>query len=284
MIRQSLLRLLLAAASIFLAVQLFRLVLIPGIEAVFHPSGFMTIAIRRSGILAFALLGYWLHVRHVEKRPAIELKLRPAGIGLAAVAGMAMISVTLIALFAAGVYEVVLFRGPRIELLGVASVILVAAMLEELVFRGVLFRILEDALGTTWALWLQAGIFAALHLANAESSPSELATTLVSGTLIGALWTLLFVATRNLWIVAAHHAAWNFTILLAGVPLSGLLNWRSMAPIESRYDGPQWLTGGVFGPEDSLITMVVVSLVVVALVVWTRRTGRYLPPPSLRAA
>lgn len=278
---RALLKLFLAAIAILASVQLFRLLLLPAIEAVFAPGELITAALRRCGIFSFALLGYWGYVRFHEKRAATELRFAPVGILLAAVAGCLMISITLAALFASGNYVMTAWRGPQFGLLGVACVIGIAAMIEEIVYRGVLFRLLEEAWGTTVALWLQAFIFAIQHLANAESSVSESITTVISVTLIGALWTLMYVATRNLWIVAAHHAAWNFTILLAGVPLSGLLGWSAQAPMESRYNGPQWLTGGVFGPEDSVITILVASAAVVILVRWSRRHDRYRMFPAL---
>jgi uncharacterized protein len=277
-----LLKLFLASIAILASVQLFRLLLLPAIVAVFGPGELLTAAFRRSGIFSFVLLGYWSYVHFYEKRAATELRLSSAGILLGAVAGCLMISITLAALFATGNYVMTAWRGPQFALLGVACVIAIAAMIEEIFFRGVLFRLLEEAWGTTIALWLQAFVFAILHLANADASVSESITTVISVTLIGALWTLMFVATRNLWTVAAHHAAWNFTILLTGVPLSGLLDWSALAPMESHYNGPQWLTGGVFGPEDSVITLFVVVAGLVILVHWSRSRNRYrmFPAPA----
>ncbi|MBK7147209.1 MAG: CPBP family intramembrane metalloprotease [Xanthomonadales bacterium] len=91
--------------------------------------------------------------------------------------------------------------------------------------------ILERAWGTLPAMWLQSLVFSAMHLANAEDRAStvELLTTAVSGVLLGALWTMVYVYAQ-LRVVTAHHAAWNFTIILAGVPLSGLEDWRQLAP------------------------------------------------------
>ena len=107
---------------------------------------------------------------------------------------------------------------------------------------------LERAWGTELALPVQAVVFALLHLANVEQSGiGAVMTMLVSVSLLGLLWAGLFVLGRNLWVVAANHAAWNFTILLSGVPLSGIEDWRALAPLESRYAGPDWLTGGMFG-------------------------------------
>ena len=103
---------------------------------------------------------------------------------------------------------------------------------------------------------------------------------LVSVTLLGLLWGGLFVLARNLWVVAANHAAWNFTILLSGVPLSGIEDWRALAPIESRYAGPDWLTGGMFGPESSLLVMVSLAVAVVLLLRAARRRGAFLSPAA----
>ena len=75
--------------------------------------------------------------------------------------------------------------------------------------------------------------------------------------------------------VAAHHAAWNYAILLTGLPLSGLDDWREAAPIASVAQGPDWLTGGAFGPETAIPTMLLVAAAVVVLFRLARRRGRY---------
>jgi hypothetical protein len=78
---------------------------------------------------------------------------------------------------------------------------------------------------------------------------------------------MVFVVSRNLWVAAANHATWNFTIVLTGVPLSGLEDWLRLAPFASVYRGPDWLTGGQFGPEASVVTMVLLTAAAVAM--WT---------------
>jgi membrane protease YdiL (CAAX protease family) len=111
--------------------------------------------------------------------------------------------------------EQVLFRGASLALLGVAALIGIAALLEELVYRCLMFRVVEQAWGTTLALVVQAVVFALQHLGNvAHGGISDVVTMLVSVTLAGLLWAVVFVLARNLWVVAANHAAWNFTIQL----------------------------------------------------------------------
>jgi hypothetical protein len=122
-------------------------------------------------------------------------------------------------------------------------------------------------------------LFALQHLENiAHGGAIDVATMLVSVTLGGLLWAAVFILTRNLWATVANHAAWNFTILLSGVPLSGIEDWRALAPLESRYAGPDWLTGGMFGPESSLLVIATMSVAVVLLLRIASRRGAFLAP------
>ena len=262
-----LLKLLVAFALLFAAVQGFRLLLLPALQTLFTADAALTSLIRRCGILACALFAYWAYVRGFEKRPVGELRPAPLAITAGALFGAVSIALCMLVLFALGAYVATAYRGWQGGLAGVAALILIAALLEEIAYRGLLFGILERTWGTLPAMWLQSLVFSAMHLANAEDRAStvELLTTAVSGVLLGALWTMVYVYTRNLWVVTAHHAAWNFTIILAGVPLSGLEDWRPLAPLASEYRGSHWLTGGVFGPEDSLLTMSLVAACVIAM-------------------
>lgn len=273
--------LLLGAVAIMGAVLLFRQGLLPLIDAVFQPRAEWLSAFRRVGILLVAVTAYWLYVRWHEKRKATELRLQPLRLMLGGIGGAAMVGLPIAVLFAAGAYELVLFRGFSPALLGVAGVIGIAAVLEELIYRCLLFRVLERAWGTGVALAVQAVVFALMHLGNVENGGAgDVMAMLVSVTLLGLLWAGLFVLTRNLWVVAAHHAAWNFTILLSGLPLSGMEDWRALAPIESRYAGPDWLTGGMFGPESSLLVMVSVAVAALLLLRAARRRGAFLSPAT----
>lgn len=272
--------LLLGALAIMGAVLLFRQGLLPLIDAIFQPGTEWLSAFRRVGILLVAVTAYWLYVRWHEKREATELRLQPLRLVLGGVSGAALVGLPIAVLFALGAYELVLFRGFSPALLGAAGTIGIAAVLEELVYRCLLFRVLERAWGTGVALAIQAVVFALLHLANVEQGGAgDVMAMLVSVTLLGLLWAGLFVLTRNLWVVAANHAAWNFTILLSGLPLSGMEDWRALAPIESRYVGPNWLTGGMFGPESSLLVIVSIAIAVLLLRA-ARRRGAFLSPAA----
>ncbi len=256
----------LGAAAILGAMLVFRQGLLPLIDAVFQPRAEWLSVVRRAGILLVSVAAYWAYVRWHEKRAATELRLQPLRLMLGGAAGAVLVGLPIALLFATGAYELVRFRGFSPALLGVAGVIAIAAVLEELLYRCLLFRVIERTWGTAVALAIQAVVFALMHLANVEhGSVRDVAAMFVSVTLLGLLWAGLFVLTRNLWVLAANHAAWNFTILLSGVPLSGMADWRALAPIESRYAGPDWLTGGMFGPESSLLVMASIAVAVTLL-------------------
>jgi membrane protease YdiL (CAAX protease family) len=260
---------------------IFRKGLLPLIDAAFHPGPEWLSVFRRVGILLTAVGGYWAFVHWHEKRGAHELRLRPIHLLLGGASGAAMVALPMAMLFASGAYERVLFRGWSPALLGVAALIGIAAILEELTYRCLLFRILERTWGTKWALAVQAVVFALQHLENVERGGiRDVVTMLMAVTLTGLLWAAVFTLARNLWVVAAHHAAWNFTILLSGLPLSGIEDWRKLAPLESRYAGPDWLTGGMFGPESSLLVIASTTVAVVLLLRAARRRGAFFVPAA----
>jgi membrane protease YdiL (CAAX protease family) len=271
--------LLLGGLAILGPIVLFRQGLLPFVDMIFEPGPGALSAIRRAGILLAAIGGYFAYVRWHEKRPATELRPRPIPLLLGGAGGALLVAIPIALLFALGAYELVLARPLSPALLGVAVLIGIAATLEELLYRCLLFRVLERAWGTAVALALQAVVFAVGHLENLENGPTgEVAVMLFSVALVGLLWAAVFVLTRNLWAAAAHHAAWNLTILLSGVPLSGIEDWRALAPLETRYAGADWLTGGLFGPESSLLVIATTTAAVVVLLRVSRRRGAFREP------
>jgi membrane protease YdiL (CAAX protease family) len=250
---------------------------VPLVDTLFHPEPDVLSVVRRTCIFLAVIAGYGAYVHWYEKRDATELRLRLGPVLLGVASGAALIALPIATLFAFGAYELVLFRGVSSSLLGVAGLLVIAATLEELTFRCLLFRVVERHWGTGVALAVQAVLFALQHLENiAHGGAIDVATMLVSVTLGGLLWAAVFMLTRNLWATVANHAAWNFTILLSGVPLSGIEDWRALAPLESRYAGPDWLTGGMFGPDSSLLVIASMLITVVLLLRMASQRGAFI--------
>lgn len=261
------LKLCVAAACLIAAVAAYRFLLHPLIESAFSLGEHASSIVRRVNIFAAVVLSYWAFVRVYERRAVQELALRWRWTALAAVAGALSIGVTILALYATGHYQLLSFRGFD-QVSGVFATIWIAAVMEEVAFRGILFRILEEGIGTRAALIGSAGIFSAAHVTNNGAHW----VTVFSVALAGLMWGAVFIVSRNLWVAAAHHCCWNATIFMVGVPLSGE-DWRAQAPFETVGHGSILWTGGAFGPEDSLINLFVSLAICAALWRLALRTG-----------
>jgi uncharacterized protein len=149
------------------------------------------------------------------------------------------------------------------------------AFAEEAVFRGYPFQALVAWIGAAPATLLSSGLFALVHARN----PNVSTPGLVNIFLAGVLLAVALLRTRSLWFVGALHLAWNWTMaVLVALPVSGL---DMFAPplYRARIDGPQWWTGGAFGPEGGLAGTIGI-MVALALVL---RTPRLEPDDEMRA-
>ena len=187
-------------------------------------------------------------LRQLEKRSISELSLPGAPLELGAGAGLGLL---LVALYVAGVallgrYEV---AGTQVGVAfsSVLPAMLVVAVAEELLLRGLLFRRLEQAWGSAAALALSSLLFGLMHLANPNAT---LWTSISLGAGIGLLFGAAFMLTRRLWLPIGLHFGWNFAQAgLLGVPMSG---FEPKAWLQTRLSGPEWLTGGGFGAEGAV--------------------------------
>jgi membrane protease YdiL (CAAX protease family) len=129
-------------------------------------------------------------------------------------------------------------------LLQVTALLLPAALLEELLMRGYPFAVLKDSLGSLGALIVTSVIFAALHWRNPGVSARALLSVALAGVFLG---TVLLV-TGSLYAAWATHFAWNWVMAallhtsVSGLPF-GAPGWRLVDA------GPDWATGGSWGPE-----------------------------------
>jgi membrane protease YdiL (CAAX protease family) len=148
-----------------------------------------------------------------------------------------------------------------------------AAVGEEIVFRGVVYRRLEERLGTTIALVVSAAAFGLVHAGNPGANwASTLAIALESGVLLG----LAYAATRSLWLPIGLHFGWNFTE--GGIFGAAVSGGQNSGLINAHLVGPPLITGGAFGPEASLAAVVVSLSASIALAWYVVHTGRWCPP------
>jgi membrane protease YdiL (CAAX protease family) len=132
---------------------------------------------------------------------------------------------------------------------------LAVACIEEVLIRGLLFRLVEECLGSWWALAISAVLFGLAHLSNDNATwVAALGLSLQAGVLLGAA----FMFSRSLWLPIGIHWAWNG--IQAGV-FGGALSGTTVRAIYSISPaGPAYLSGGTFGIEGSLISTVLCAI------------------------
>lgn len=233
-------------------------------------------------MIALGLGAYRLFVKLLEKRQPGEVA-RPFAkeLSLGVFLGLGVVFAIAGVLALGGVFRVVGFSSWRAALipLGAAAT---AAVMEELILRGLLFRILEERLGSWLALSLTALLFGALHASNPGATAwSTLAVALSGGVTLGAA----FILTRRLWLAMGIHFGVNAAQgAILGIPVSGreTLGW-----LRSELAGHPLWTGGSFGLEGSLVTLLLGALLggVFLMLAWrggrNRRMSLFKRTPAL---
>ena len=204
-----------------------------------------------------------------DLRSSGAAKLVSLGLGLGVL--IFVVSVAIAAVI--GIYRIV-GQGDASGLLpALLSAALFPAFNEEILFRGILFRWIEEFGGSWVALLITSVFFGAAHLFNPNASPiAAFGIALEAGLLLGAAYML----TRSLWLPIGIHAAWNFTqgevfdIPVSGTSVHGL--------VDAQLVGPPLLTGNGFGLEASVITIVVATLAGLWMLMRAIRAGELVQP------
>lgn len=222
-------------------------------------------------VMCAAYSGY---VRLVERRRTVELARGRAfiefALGLLMGAVLFVATASILGLF--GVWQI---DGTNAwtAMVYPLSIALGAAFFEEIFFRGILFRIAEESLGSWLAIALSAAVFGLVHGLNpAASAISILAIGLESGVLLAAA----YMYSRRLWLPIGLHFAWNFTE--SGVFGASTSGAEAQGLLVSRLSGPELLTGGAFGPEASIAAVLVCFGASVILLVLAHRRNHVVAP------
>ena len=227
-------------------------------------------------VLAALIIGLWKLLRaKLEADPDREFTFQRAGGEFAAGLGIGFVLFSLVAGITAllGGFEVLGLRGTG-ALWSMLSLSVFSGVFEETLLRGVVLRHLEAMLGTWTALAISSAIFGAAHLMNPDATPfAACAIAMEAGILLGAAYLL----TRRLWLAVGLHAAWNFTQgWVFSVPVSG--GPAPLGLLITRRAGPDWLTGGNFGLEASVIALVVATAAGAGMLVLARRRRCFIAP------
>lgn len=157
--------------------------------------------------------------------------------------------------------------------------LLLAALADEVLFRGYPFQRLIEVTGPALATILMMLIFAVGRGVGYGSSAGSVLVAL----LLGLLLATAYLRTRALWVGWGFHFAWNASMaILFGLPVGGL---TTFSPVVSSYtSGPAWLTGGGFGPEGSATAVVVLVIWLILLARATRELRHRWAHPEIIGA
>lgn len=212
------------------------------------------------GMIAEALIGYWLYrrlVRKYEKREPKELTPSLSSLGefaFGALIGCGFISAVMGVLWLSGHYHPTGMHWTPGILLGL-TLGLGAAFLEEPVFRGFLLRVVDSKWGAPIAITTTALVFGLIHVLNSLAT-GDVSIVGPIAIIVEALpFIAAYYATRRLWLAIGIHFAWNATLYgIFGMAASGIANIGGL--IEGSLNGSALMTGGSFGPEGSIVTVI----------------------------
>ena len=231
------------------------------------------------GMGVVAMLIYSAYARVIERREATELSLPGAGreFAFGGLVGAALYTACVLILMLLGIYQVEGLN-PLSFLVPAIAMAVKSAIFEELVFRGVLFQSVETMLGTWAGLIVSSLAFGLVHLTNPDATMTgAIYITIEAGLLLGAA----YLVTRRLWICIGFHMLWNYvqSAVFSGI-VSGAVNEPGL--IRDTLEGPDLLTGGSFGMEQSIFALILCTTAGAIMLMLAIRRGHILPSPWQR--
>lgn len=225
-------------------------------------------------VVLVAFFAYYAFVHIIEKRPVTELArpgaLRELAMGI--LIGALLFTAVIGILWLLGYYKVGGINS-LVVTVPIFALAVLSGVFEEILFRGILFRIVEESLGTWLAILFSALLFGLLHLGNPNATLwAAIAIAIEAGILLAAA----FVVTRRLWLVIGIHFAWNFTqggifsVAVSGHQMDGLL--------QATLAGPELLSGGAFGAETSIFAVSVCLAVGIYFIWKALKKGKFVKP------
>jgi len=147
------------------------------------------------------------------------------------------------------------------------------AIFEEILLRGIIFRIVEEKLGSYISLAISAIIFGAVHLLNPDSS---VISSICIG-IVGFVFGASYIYSRSLWLPIAIHFSWNFVQSgIFGAITSG--NEKTSSLFNTNISGAELITGGAFGPEGTIQALLFWLLVSITLMTVITQQNKLIKP------
>jgi membrane protease YdiL (CAAX protease family) len=148
------------------------------------------------------------------------------------------------------------------------TVLMFAALVEDLFHRGLIIRVCENWLGTHLSIVIAMLVELQQHFFNPNFNLFSHFLTLIWGFTMA----MMFIYTQRIWLPYFFHLGWNFSQPFYGSNLSGLNDMGSI--IQSKFNGPEILTGGAVGIEGSILTVTFLLLIGIIFYYRAKREGK----------
>ena len=138
-----------------------------------------------------------------------------------------------------------------------------AGVIEEILFRCYLFKLIEDKWNVATAIFVTSILFGALHLITVNGLKIlDVCLILTAGTLAGILFSLIVYKTGNVWNAVVVHIIWNFFMNSKMVQFVSETDRNSSLVLLRLKSDNVWITGGTFGIEAALPVVVLYILTI----------------------
>lgn len=228
-------------------------------------------------VMALVVMGiYAAWGNLVERRAVTELSLPGAGRewAVGALIGAGLYTGCVLLLMLLGMYRIEGLN-PLTYMIPAASMAVKSSVFEELLFRGVLFRSVEDMAGSWIAIIVSSLVFGLIHLVNPGATIAGAVYIAIEA---GLLLAAAYLVTRRLWICIGFHMLWNY---VQSAVFSGVVSGAVALPglFRDKIEGPGFFTGGSFGMEQSVFALILCTVAGVVMLAVAIRRGHLVPAP-----
>ncbi|HOV91563.1 MAG TPA: CPBP family intramembrane metalloprotease [Candidatus Kapabacteria bacterium] len=156
--------------------------------------------------------------------------------------------------------EIIKLTNENVSIFAISQFIFIsifAVLQEEIFFRGVLLKYLNERFSTISSILIISIIFAVMHIFNPYISGISFISTIIAG----ILFSLMYIQTKALWLPIFYHLFWNiFSALLLGSPISGLSQYLFFFEMKTRTPIERIFLGNQYGIESGIATIIVLII------------------------
>ena len=214
------------------------------------------------------LASYFYLFRLYEKRKITELSIKhlPKEMFGGFILGFLTISLSIFILYLLRYYQAISITTTHYSI-KLFTLLIIAALIEDLFNRGLIVRELENWLGTNIAIIIGM-LIETQHIFNPNANLFSLFFDLIWGFTLA----MMFIYTKRIWLSFFFHLGWNFAQPFYGSNLTGLDDMGSI--IQSKFNGPELLTGGAVGIENSIFTVSLLLFIGITLYYLAKKEGK----------